>query len=474
MRFFVAAILGCSACAAPSSRPDAGPGEPVPGDAGGGSAWPDDAGAPVGSTLCVSGFFSWGADDGGTRAFEIGKLGPFHEVRMDFTWARIERTPGVYDFSELDPAVLALQGSGERVLGILDYDNSLYDAPDGGPSGFAGDGYAVTNVPAYAAFAAAAAAHFGPSVDYELWNEPNNAFSFWKAPPGRASFPDPAAYAALVASAAPAVHAACPRCRVLAGSIDYQGQELGAPFLAGMLAAAPRVYDLFDALSYHAYPDYPPSVPPDFSGQSGYSTPGQPEVPLVEMVARLRAEIQSSGGPTSFPVALTEVGWTTALLPDGSRVVTREEQASYDVRAMLLSFSTGGLVSCLYTLQDGANPADTEANFGVYAVDWSPKPAFTALVAMETALGDAAFERDRGTELGLVAGEHALSFLAADRRVTALYSDAPPRTVMVPAHAAVRRTQIVSLAGAVEEVTPQDGGSPVTLGPDPRFLVELR
>ncbi|HUB08355.1 MAG TPA: hypothetical protein VMB50_15210 [Myxococcales bacterium] len=433
--------------------------------------WPSDAGPPAAAGLCLSGFLVWDPDGGQRRAFEMSHYPPFREVRSDFLWSSLERQPGVYDFSDLDPAVAALQAQGFRPLGILDYDNPLYEGPDGGLLDGGPNDYAVTDPSHYAAFAAAAAAHYGPSVDYELWNEPNNAFRFWVTPGSPSSNPDPAGYARLVAAAVPAIAEVCPGCRVFGGSIDYQGQDLGSAFLAGMLQAEPTFFSAMGALSYHAYPDYVPVAAPDFAGLSSSATSENPEVPLTQMAANLRSEIQAAGGPATFPLAMTEVGWPTG---PQSAWNSPDQQANYLVRASLLSYSTGALVTCLYTLQDGTNPADPESDFGIYQNDWTPKPAVEGLTVLAQALGDAAFETDRSAELGLAAQEHALSFLAPDRRVTALWSDAPSRVIELPPHAAVSSTELDALDGGTAPLTPAAGKLEVALDVAPQFVVERR
>ncbi len=438
--------------------------------------WPGDIGPPVTATLCLSAFPAWDPDGGLSRAHDFALYPPFHEIRSDFLWTRIETTPGVYDFSGLDGMVTDLATSGFRPLGILDYNNQLYEGPDGGAWDGGSNTLAVTDPSHYVDFAVATVTHYGPDVDYEIWNEPNNAFRFWESLSAAGSNPDPDGYSALVAAAAPAIRAACPTCRLFAGAIDYQGQDLGNVFLQGMLAAQPSLWTLFDAVSYHAYPDYVPIAPPDFAGIDGSATGATPEVPLVQMAQNLRAAVTGAGGPASFPLAMTEDGW-----PTGTGWVTPAQQADYLVEASLLSFSAGDLTTCFYTLQDGTNAADPESNFGLYFNDWSPKPAIGALTVMTTALGDTAFEMDRGSELGLQAQEHALSFVAADRRTTALWSNATPpdggspsRTIEIPAHPDVATTTLATLDGGVFPIVPGDAGIAVTLQPDPQFLIEER
>ncbi|MHB1843838.1 MAG: glycoside hydrolase 5 family protein [Deltaproteobacteria bacterium] len=427
-------------------------------------AWPADAGAPVAAQLCLSGFL--GAPDGGLlQAVLEARAAHFRAFRFDLTWSAIERTRGVYDFARYDEAVGALADAGFHPLAIVDYDNPLYEGPDGGPLDGGIDGLAPTDPAPIAAFAAAAAGHFGAAIDYEIWNEPNNAFRFWQsaAPPND---PDPAGYARLLSLAATSVHAACPRCRVLGGSLDFHGQERADDFLAGMLAAEPGFPAQIDALSFHAYPTYPPTASPDYASPGGGP---DPDVPLPEMAAELRSELAAAGGPAAMPLAMTEVGW-----PTGAGWVTPETQASDLVRALVLSFSVSAAPVCLYTLADGPNAQDPEDNFGIYDSDGGPKPAVSALASLQTALGLAAYEADRRGELGLTPGEQAFSFLSSSGRTTVLWSDDAPRTLAVPAHAQVASAALVLLDGGSSAIAPADGGYAVALAVAPVILVERR
>ena len=115
-------------------------------------------------------FTSAGADE--LRA--LGESGA-RFIRMDFSWGRVKRTKGEYDFAAYDGLVADMAKLGIRCLFILDYGNRLYDdnlSPhtDEGRAGFA-------------RFAGAAAKHFsGKDILWEIWNEPNIG-QFWKPKP---------------------------------------------------------------------------------------------------------------------------------------------------------------------------------------------------------------------------------------------------------------------------------------------------
>lgn len=78
----------------------------------------------------------------------------FSSLCADMTWAEIERTRGVYDFSKYDGLFTLLRKYDMKAVFILDYGNPLYDQ---GLAPFTDDGRN-----AFARFAAAACAHFPP------------------------------------------------------------------------------------------------------------------------------------------------------------------------------------------------------------------------------------------------------------------------------------------------------------------------
>src|SRR5262249_35934996 len=86
-------------------------------------------------------------------------------VRMDFPWSAVEPRKGVYDYSNHDALVASLAARGMTLHLILDYTNRFYP-----PTGDAA--FVSTTVPAFAAYAKAAAVHFaGKGVTFEIWNE---------------------------------------------------------------------------------------------------------------------------------------------------------------------------------------------------------------------------------------------------------------------------------------------------------------
>lgn len=197
----------------------------------------------------------------------------------------------------------------------------------------------------------------------EVWNEPNLPEDrFWIAPD------EPAAYAALVKAAYPAVKAANPAVDVLAGSLAGSDR----PFLEALYANGIKGY--YDGISIHPYNEW--RSPADR---------WQPEwkkytfLPGTEWVR----EGQLAAGD-SKPLWLTEFGWTSCS--GGGWCVSAEKQAEYTHQAFdILETKDYVKAAVAYNLREkGSDPASFEDNFGLVNADFSPKPAYAAMRAALT------------------------------------------------------------------------------------------
>ncbi|MGC5166483.1 hypothetical protein [Luteimicrobium sp. DT211] len=271
-------------------------------------------------------------------------------MREGPSWDTVETSPGVYEFPALfDAQVAAAKSRGERPLVILAYASRWYDdgTTPSSPEGIA----------AFARYAAAAAAHYGSDVDYEIYNEFNDSFNTG------ACGTTAACYLALLAPTADAVHHAAPGARVvgpvLAGARWDFMEDLFA--LGGL--------DYLDAVSYHTY-DFP--VAPEGRAEAG--------------VATLRRLVDQYAPPgVHLPIWLTEHGWTTT-----TGGTTEQQQAAFVVRSAALLEAAGVERVVFYELIDsGVNPAETEHNFGLVrrpadgGTALTPKPAYPALAVFD-------------------------------------------------------------------------------------------
>lgn len=292
-----------------------------------------------------------------TRTAQLDRLGALgvHLVRRDFLWPSLEPSAGTFDFSAEDAAVDDSRARGLVTIGILAYDTA-WASPDG-------DVYSPPDPQKFAAFVEATARHFAGRVDqWEIWNEPNVGYRFWK--PREDGF----AYARLLAAAYPAVKRGNPQATVLLGGLFYHNEGIvtdAVSFLEDAFTADPRLGRWFDVLALHPYAHYPPQAAPE-------ANDGR-EQPVGLMLARLRALLAYYGAPR--PIWVTELGWPVY------GTVDEAQQARFSVRAAVEAMAAGAERVCLYTLDDGPNPTafPPEDAFGLYHHDGTLKPAARAL-----------------------------------------------------------------------------------------------
>ncbi|MGW8483150.1 hypothetical protein ACWGJP_08410 [Microbacterium sp. NPDC055903] len=352
-------------------------------------------------------------------------------LREGPSWDTIETSPGVYEFPALfDAQIAAAKARGERPLVILAYFSRWYDE---GKTPSSPEG-----IQAFAAYAAAAAEHYGPDVDYEIYNEFNHSFNTGAC--GMTA----ACYEQLLEPAAAAIHAAAPGARVvgpvLAGADWTFFEEL---FALGAL-------EHLDVVSYHTY-DFP--VAPEGKTEAG--------------VARLRGLIEEYAPEgADIPIWLSEHGWPTT-----TGGTTEQEQAAYYLRSAALLEAAGIEKIVFYELIDsGANPAEQEHNFGIVSrptdggTALSPKPGYSALAAF----------------IRLTAGRELVGVeTVGDVRIATWTGDASSDTVRMlwaPDGHGVVRTQIgasarlVNTDGREWRVRP-NGPLELALSGDPVFVV---
>ena len=287
----------------------------------------------------------------------------------------------------------AADAKGIEVLALLAYGN-----PWATQWGFTNDALYPPDDPAdFAHFAGAVAARYAGQVSrYEIWNEENSGFRFWKPSA------DPAAYATLLHEASAAVHAADPKAQVAYGGLFFHGQAImsATDFLTQSFAARPDLANDLDAFGFHPYPLYPPSVAPE-AGDNG-------ETPVDEMVSSLRA-ILDANGAKGKPMWATEYGW-----PDFSPV-TPDLQAAYLVRETMWLAASHVPLACDFTLTDGPNAGQfpPEDSFGLYAFSSAVgghgaiKPAGQAMQFLEQRLGNLEMVGSVKAKLGLGGGQYA-------------------------------------------------------------------
>ncbi len=419
--------------------------------------------ATLSDLLCISDErfrFGEGVDETAKRAWHLDRFEELGvtKIRHDFRWSTLERVEGVQRYELFDAGVAEVAARGLEMVAILDYGVPWASSQTTGDTAFPPDDPAD-----FAAYAERIATRYGDRVHtFEIWNEQNSGLRFWKPEE------DPAAYGDLLHAAAASIRGARPDARVVYGGLFFQPQVItGAiDFLTAHFAAHPDAGDDFDALSFHPYPLYPPSVPPEVADNG--------EIPVEDMIAELRALLAAHG--MDKPLLVTEFGW-----PD-FHPVTPELQAAYLARETLWLAADEIELACWFTLIDGplTGRFPPEDNFGLFSWDLTTgapgaaKPAWYAMNTLSQELGELAMVRRTDAELDL--GKGAYSFLLASEtghswaHVVWSFEDsfAGEVTIPQPEGATVRA---VDALGAEVPLSPTEGGVRVPYGPMPVYVL---
>ena len=331
-------------------------------------------------------------------------------LRLDLTWSQVEPKRGQRSFDAYDRLFSDAEAHGITLLPILDYGNPW------AAKGATDDKFPPDDPADFASFAAAAVARYQNRVaGWEIWNEPNAGFRFWKPTFGG----DALAYGRLLADAADAIHGAAPSAKVafagtvftpefIPGALEFDGQALDSPANPGAK---------IDLVGMHGYEKYAPSTPPEFASDE--------ELPLDEKVTALSALLATRGLPPR-PIWLTEIGWPVTAK------VSLDQQADWLVRATLIAAQAGVAAIDWYTLYDGPNPDQLppEDAFGLMEYDArpgldtpsSPKPAYLALRNLLRIAGDLTVQRSTAL-VEVRGGARAVELRRGARRVVAVWSD---------------------------------------------------
>jgi len=379
-------------------------------------------------------------------------------LRGDFLWHRTEKVKGTFDFTGYDRRLTAAEKSSVGHVGLLAYGNPWATTKTTSDAMYPPDDPAD-----FARYVTAAVKHYkGRIKTYEIWNEPNSGFRFWK---GATLSGDPKAFGALVKAAYKAAKAADPTARVLFGAPFFNDQVIDGhlKFLAKAYAAHPDLGQHFDGMGLHPYNLYPPSTPPETNDAWEAST--------GRKLSRLRA-LMASHGDGAKPIYVTEMGWPVW------KKVSEAQQAQYLVRGFLLLMAAGARMHCWYTLHDsksGLTP--TEATFGLLAVPVGSaapreKPAFTAHRVLLETLGKYRMSANLARDQALPAGTHAFE-LTDDKtgnKAVAIWSSAvAPAKVTLKLKASSIST--VSMGGTKGALTPAGGAVTLTPSGDPMYLL---
>lgn len=278
-------------------------------------------------------------------------------ARFDLKWDRVEVQQGTYDFSFYDDVFAKLSARGIRAYAILDYNNPLYGA--GAMDGITTDDQRN----GFVAFAQAAANTYkNRNVIWEIWNEPNLGYIFWRPTE------DAHLYTLLVKAVYPVVKQADPSSTVVGPATAYIANY--ASFFQDCVNEG--LLDYLDAISTHPYKDQ------------------APELGAIDQIYDDYRQIMQSAGHPDMPLIAGEVGYTANWVENDV-----ELQGKYDLRHLLFSVHKGVNLWMKYDLvNDCHDPGgDPECNFGMLWHDRTPKPTYTAYQLMTTTLEGTAFDQ---------------------------------------------------------------------------------
>lgn len=350
------------------------------------------------------------------------------EVRNDIFWERVEKRKGVYDFSDYEAPFTKARLQGLKILGVTGRGNALYGAAN------ASAPRSSTAVRAYGKYNAAVAKRFTLS-GLEVFNEFNHP------PKNKSGCTSASCYLPLLKAVDSEVSKVKPSLPIVAGATArYPSSWFRELWRKGGLRHA-------NAVSFHPY-----------------EITGRPHE-LGGIVRQARLDMRQAGG-TTRPVWVSELGTSSRT---GNRTTT--QQAAILVQSAASGFATGMRKFLWYDLiNDTANPADQEGNFGLYAhpaqsrgAAVAPKTAAFAQALMITQLGGRPY---RSTEY-LGTDVVTKSFGTSNNLVRVMWTPKGSKT------ATIRTSQSVVLVGfdgSKRTIKPKSGVVRIPVTSEPVFV----
>jgi len=296
-------------------------------------------------------------------------------VREELRWADVEPRRGVFRWGQFDRLLSDSALHGLHVLPLL----------IGTPRWAGASYYAMPDPQAFGAFAARAAARYGPGGGFwrarprlagyapqwfELWNEPYTArYS--------AGGVDPVRYAQMVRATLQQGRAVNPRARwLMAADLVYNDNAgRGHDWLAAIAAVDPTLEADVDGVAVHPYA---------FVAPTDHGNDTQLRYRFDRTAAIERELIQH--GKANPVLWITELGWSTCSLRPDCTTERDQAQRLADVAAALRRAPLIGHVQALfvYHLRDfpGARGSDREGHYGLLRTNGSRKPAWSVVRAL--------------------------------------------------------------------------------------------
>jgi hypothetical protein len=278
------------------------------------------------------------------RAAQMARDAGVKWSREDFSWGRIERQRGQFDWSYYDNLVACARRNGITVYAIVGYWTD-WTKP-----------YTEEGIEDYVRFVKALVKHYQKEIkQWEIWNEPN--IFFWQGPKDM--------YAQLLTKSFAAIKETDPDAQVLGLSTAGIDEK----FIRRMLELkAP-----FDILTIHPYRSH-------LNDQA-----------FIDDLKKVSDQVKLPDG-TRRPVWLTEMGWAThtphnTLRQDFTPNSLRA-QAELIARSYLCAIVSGVEPRTFWYdfRNDGDDPIYFEHQMGIVYNDFSPKPAYVAYATLTRVL----------------------------------------------------------------------------------------
>jgi polysaccharide biosynthesis protein PslG len=263
-------------------------------------------------------------------------------IRSAFFWSKMEKEPGVWDFTFYDKLILEAEKYNKKVLIILTYDVSWIHK-----EGEKGRNVTPQNLKYYLNYVKIVAERYGDrAAGFEIWNEPNTPM-FWKG--------SDSDFFELTKRTTELLKQIVPDKPVAVGSIFYHPIMFGKSYLKKMIVSGALNYA--DAVSLHPY--------------------GLSLTASAKRVAAADKLIKDYGYDKE--IWITEIGVTTGGWYPNKTTVPK--QANAVIKAITRLSVAGADLITWFKLLDGQMPEDiipgisSEEFFGLAYPDFSLKPS---------------------------------------------------------------------------------------------------
>jgi hypothetical protein len=299
-------------------------------------------------------------------------------IRKTFEWEEIEPEPGVWDFSKWDAYVDEGKRAGKKILAVLAYDTGwIYGEKKPRQH------ITPEKIPYFLEYAEQVVRRYRGRIDaFEIWNEPNNPFYFWKGP--RKDFYE------LSRATARKIKEIDPEIKVVAGSLWLVSKS----FIRGMFDSG--AMEQVDAISFHPYAGSPRGV-----------------LRSYDRLVRIVGEYNFTG-----EIWVTEIGYPTRGIYPG--FVNQDNYPEYIVKTLAGLAARGGRTLFWYELFDKYNQGEAPSAlnpslyFGLVYPNYSPKPGGAAYALCARYLAGKRHDPAYVQGLSLPASVEALFFRGED------------------------------------------------------------